>query len=486
MMSLRWRIIAAFGLVILLTILLSAGVAFWSTQTELIELTEEIGEFEAESLADILSREYTLVGSLERVELILAELGYLYDPELFAELSLGDPVFADLNELSQLYPDEFETISDLRVIIADQNDVVIADSFFEFNGEILSEISTGHEAEIIDYGADEDRIVGTVYIEVLEEYLSLEAEAFLQDTLINTIIGGLLTAIIALLLGAWLTGRITAPVTALTDAARSLTRRTDPEPLPVTSNDELGQMTIAFNQMIEALQTQRNLRQRLINDVSHELNTPLSVIQLEAAGLRDGLQEPQEAAVQIIQEINLLRNLVHDLNWLAETDSGEVQLNLASESLVEILTEEIERWQGQARSQSIHLNLEPLPDLPPILVDRLRMSQIFGNLISNALQHSAADGQITAAASLRPIPMEEGEWMVITVADDGEGIDPADLPHIFERFYRADQARSRLSGGRGLGLSLTRQLVRLHGGYIWVESQPGLGSKFFVALKPKQ
>ena len=144
MMSLRWRIIAAFGLVILLTILLSAGVAFWSTQTELIELTEEIGEFEAESLADILSREYTLVGSLERVELILAELGYLYDPELFAELSLGDPVFADLNELSQLYPDEFETISDLRVIVADQDDVVIADSFFEFNGEVYSEMSTGH------------------------------------------------------------------------------------------------------------------------------------------------------------------------------------------------------------------------------------------------------------------------------------------------------------------------------------------------------
>ena len=139
------------------------------------------------------------------------------------------------------------------------------------------------------------------------------------------------------MLGAWLSKRITAPVTALTEATQAIAQGNTTR-LPVTSSDELGRMSAAFNQMTSALETQRDLRSRLINDLSHELNTPLSVIQLEAKGLRDGLQTPESASDQIIREVDRLRGLVTDLNWLAETDYGELRLTLEASSIYELLT----------------------------------------------------------------------------------------------------------------------------------------------------
>ena len=122
--------------------------------------------------------------------------------------------------------------------------------------------------------------------------------------------------------------------------------------------------------MTTALHTQRDLRRRLIDDLSHELNTPLSVIQLEAKGLLDGLQEPAEGADRIISEVTLLRNLVRDLNWLAETDSGELQLVRAPCSVAELLNAELQRWQPQARMHEIGLSFEQRTALPELDLDR--------------------------------------------------------------------------------------------------------------------
>ena len=218
-----------------------------------------------------------------------------------------------------------------------------------------------------------------------------------------------------------------------------------------------------------ALQSQRNLRQRLLNDVSHELKTPLSVIQLEAKGLRDGLQTPSQAADHIIQEVDMLRNLVRDLNWLAETDSGELRLTFESCSLHELLTMEVARWQPEAHTRQITLLLQPLTDLPILDLDKIRMSQAISNVIQNALQHTAEGGQIIVTTTV-----EMDKCVEISVADNGAGIDTADLPYIVERFYRTDQSRSRCTGGRGLGLAIVRTIVEAHRGTVTITSD-GLG-----------
>ena len=235
-------------------------------------------------------------------------------------------------------------------------------------------------------------------------------------------------------------------------------------------------MSTAFNRMTSSLKSQRDLRKRLIDDVSHELNTPLSVIQLEAKGLRDGLQTPESASDHIIQEVDRLRGLATDLNWLAETDYGELRLTLQASSVYELLTAELDRWQPQSQARQIALSLQVPADLPDMNLDRMRVSQALGNVVSNAIHGTEAGGNIVLRAGL-----ESDEALTISITDDGIGIHPADLPHVFDRFYRTDQSRSRGIGGTGLGLAIARAIVEAHGGTIAVASD-GLGQGVTVTI----
>ena len=283
---------------------------------------------------------------------------------------------------------------------------------------------------------------------------------FSHTLLAITLIAALLTAGLATLLAAWLSKRITAPVLALTEATQAIAQGATTE-LPVSSSDELGRMSAAFNRMTSTLESQRDLRKRLINDLSHELNTPLSVIQLEAKGLRDGLQTPESASDHIIQEVGRLRGLVTDLNWLAETDHGELRLSLQRSSVDELLAAELDRWRPQCQAQEIELSLQASPDLPSIELDRMRMSQALGNIVGNAIHAIEADGNIELRAEL-----SSNEQLAISITDDGVGIHAAELPRVFDRFYRTDESHGRASGRTGLGLAIARAIVEAHGGTV--------------------
>ena len=175
---------------------------------------------------------------------------------------------------------------------------------------------------------------------------------------------------------------------------------------------------------------------------------------------------------------------MRDLNWLAETDSGELQLVRAPCSVAELLSAELQRWQPQARMHEIGLSFEQRTALPELDLDRMRMSQALGNVVHNALQHTEAGGRIVVAAGVEP----DGQ-VAITVSDDGAGIDAADLPHLFDRLYRADQSRTRGTGatrgtgGSGLGLAIARAILTAHAGTIAVTSAgPGKGTTVRFSL----
>ena len=204
------------------------------------------------------------------------------------------------------------------------------------------------------------------------------------------------------------------------------------------------------------------------------------MIQLEAQGLRDGLQTPESASDHIIQEVNRLRGLVTDLDWLGETDYGELRLTLEANSIGELLTAEVDRWQPQSQARQIELSLEVSDDLPDMVFDRMRMSQALGNVLSNAMHCTEAGGSIVLRAGL-----ESDALLAVSIIDSGTGIDAADLPHAFDRFYRTDQSRSRGIGGTGLGLAITRAIVEAHGGTITVASG-GLGQGAAVTLRLPQ
>ena len=462
-MSLRWRIMGSIVFVIVLTVVISVGVGYYATQSRLGVFVDEIGDDQASRLARDLSREYTAAGGWETVDRPLSEAGYIYD---------GVPR-RERSEESERESFELFHQDPIRVVIAGIDGRVVKDNSSELLSGTTAPDLDGHRGTVFDLNTNQP--VGHVYVDVNHEFLSTESHGFLNTLLYITVIGGTLTVGVAILLAVWLSGRITAPVTALTEATQAIAQG-DTTRLPVTSSDELGQMSAAFNQMTSALDTQRDLRRRLINDVSHELNTPLSVIQLEAKGLRDGLQTPESASDHIIQEVNRLRGLVTDLSWLAETDYGEIRLTLEKISIHELLAAEVDRWQPQSQSRQVELSLQVSADLPDMDLDRMRISQALGNVLSNAINCTEAGGNIVLRAGL-----DSDEALAISIIDDGIGIHAADLPHVFDRFYRTDQPRSRGIAGTGLGLAITRAIVEAHGGTVAATSD-GLGQGVTVTL----
>lgn len=447
-MSLRWRILRVLTLMTALMVSLSLGLGYYAARQQFDAFVDELGRREAKDLAGRLSRAYTEAAGWETLEAVLAEEGYLYEVE--SEHGEGDE---GESEESALFH-----IDRIRIVIVNLAGWIIHDNFAEFASAQAAPDLAGQRTEILDLQIGQT--VGYAYVDVNQDFLASESLGFLRELLLRSIIGGLLIIAMALLLATSLSKRITAPVTALTQA---MTQLDDAAPLPVASDDELGRMSMAFNQMTRELHKQRGLRKSLIDDVSHELNTPLTVIQLEAKGLLDGLQKPTQAARRIIQEVRMLHNLVNDLNWLAETDSGEAQFKLESCALDQLLISEVERWQPPAQAQHISLSLRPLPTLPTLQLDPMRIRQALGNIIHNALQHTP-QGQVAVAATIK-----DDEYLQISVTDDGAGIAASDLPHLFHRFYRTAPSR-----GRGLGLDIARAIIEAHGGSIAVHSD-GVG-----------
>ena len=471
--SLHGRILRAFVLIVVLTVVLSVAIGYYVTQSQLDGFVAQLAVVEAEHVARHLSREYTASAGWATVDRALADAGYLYVPESEHEEGRGERrERGDGAEESAFHIDR------IRIVVVADGGAVIRDNLARLRPGARAPALGGKRATVVDRGTG--RTVGYVYVDVEREFLATELHGFLRGMLSTTALGGVLLAAAALGVAAWIARRITAPVTLLTAAAKRIEQgEEDSTLLPVTSEDELGQMSDAFNRMTNALNTQKDVRRRLIHDLSHELNTPLAVIRLEAQGLRDELQEPDEAAELIIGEVTLLANLVRDLNWLAETDSGDLRLSREPVAMEQLLDSEQQRWQPRARMGEVDLKLQAAPGLPALELDPMRMSQALGNVVQNALQHTGPGGRITIVAA-----GTANGGITITVTDDGAGIAADDLPHVFDRLYRSDESRTRATGGSGLGLSIARAIVRAHAGTITTSSGgPNQGTTVRITLE---
>jgi signal transduction histidine kinase len=226
--------------------------------------------------------------------------------------------------------------------------------------------------------------------------------------------------------------------------------------------------------MARSLAQQETLRRNLMADIAHELRTPLTVIRSDLEALLDGVYEPTpEALASVQEETLLLARLVDDLRSLAQAEAGQLRLEREPLELAELLRGVAASFDLPARSQGQELRLELDPDLPVVEADPVRVRQVAANLVSNALRHAPEAGCVTVRAEALPAEVR------VSVADDGLGIAEEDVSRIFDRFWRGPQPRAQ---GSGLGLTIARELVRAHGGRIWVESEPGQGSTFFFTL----
>lgn len=287
-------------------------------------------------------------------------------------------------------------------------------------------------------------------------------------------------AIIAALALSFLFSRsVVAPVLAMSHATQRIADGRYDERLQVNGEDELAQLAARFNRMAEKLNEVESMRRRLIGDVSHELRTPLTAIKGSMEGLMDGvLPATDETYQQIHAEADRLNRLVDDLQELSRVEARAYQLDIRPVEVSSLVQTVTKRLAPHAESKRISLDLELAPGLPRLLADEDRAIQILTNLTANALQYTAEGGRVTISAK------QIKDEIHIVVQDTGIGIPPEHLPHIFDRFYRADKSRSRQSGGgSGIGLTIARALVEEHGGRIWVESAgDGRGSRFTFSL----
>ncbi|WP_405985376.1 sensor histidine kinase [Streptomyces sp. NBC_00872] len=359
--------------------------------------------------------------------------------------------------------------------------------------------------------------VGSARREQLTAYVAAPALLFIDDpgaagvpgfdlSPANTArIVGVTALVLALTVGASVIAgaRLVRPLHALTGAAQRMRDGLDSAPVPVGPDNEIGRLAAAFNDMAVHRARLEEQRKVMVSDVAHELRTPLSNIRgwLEAA--QDGLAEPDPAFVSsLLEEAVQLQHIIDDLQDLGAADAGALRLHLEPVYVSDLLGQVAAAHQGLAETAGVTLTvsgttpgpLRPSPDpvrpLPgpvqpspgsvqaPLHADPVRLRQAVSNLVSNAVRHTPPGGTVT----LRSYVTGSGDEVALEVSDTGSGIPAEDVPHVFDRFWRAEKSRNRSTGGSGLGLAIVLKLAEAHGGTASVESTEGRGSVFTVRL----
>ncbi|TCB94379.1 HAMP domain-containing histidine kinase [Micromonospora zingiberis] len=285
---------------------------------------------------------------------------------------------------------------------------------------------------------------------------------------IVTVTGAVLVAtiIVTVLVGR----RLVRPLQALTDAADRQ------HPAPVSTPDEIGRLARALNDSIHRRDRAEAQRRAMVSDVAHELRTPLTNIRSWLEAAQDDLAPTDAQLLGLLhEEAVLLQHIIEDLSDLAAADAGTLRIHPEPTYVRDVLTQVVESHRGTAQAAGIDLTMQ-IRDDPVLPADAVRLRQIVGNLVSNAIRYTPPGGSVTVGA----------QDSTITVRDTGVGIAAEHLPKIFDRFWRVDESRARTTGGSGLGLAITQQLVKAHGGALSVQSTLGEGTLFTVRLPDAQ
>ncbi|MDU4962087.1 MAG: HAMP domain-containing sensor histidine kinase [Sporomusaceae bacterium] len=454
------------------------GRLFWSHLTVIVVSTLILGGSLSYLIRDhvIATRKVELVSKGgSAVALIAPELaaGRLPSPETLARLS----------ELTMA-----------RVWLADQNGTILAGQpprrwgrdFDEtdtelnamFEGSVQSWIRTDQgdpeRAVVVALPVREAKTPTAMFLFTPILGINRAAQA-VESLLIYALLSGMAASIV---LGYFMSRSLTRPIEDISRAAARFAGGDFASRTTVTGDHEIGKLGETFNAMAASLARNEQNRRDFLANISHEIRTPIAAIQAMAEALHDKVAGPQLAdryLETIVGQTRHIDRLVQDLLDLAQLEAGELKIVTTRLALAEQLALARDRFSPLLAERGITLELPPAENRL-VIADPLRLEQVLNNLLANAVRHSYPDSAIQLRTE------QDGDYAVIQVVDHGEGIAAGDLPHIWDRFYRAEKSRSRASGGSGIGLAVTRQLVRAMGGEVAVESTAGRGSVFTITL----
>ncbi|MGQ9490098.1 MAG: sensor histidine kinase [Anaerolineae bacterium] len=437
--SLRFRLLVSTILVMLIAVSVTAFFASRRTTGEFQRYVEVRNPIESRRLGFLLARAYARNRNWTEIQ-------------------------SDIENLGQ--------ISGERIIIADPLGTIVAASDRRLIGRTVDPKWPPPSATIRMDGT----VVGLLYIGSAGD-LPAEQTAFLRAVNRSLLLGALIAGLVAVVVTFATSSRILRPVERLTEAARRMEKGDLSARVDIEAEDEIGQLAHAFNAMANSLAQQEQLRRNMVGDVAHELRTPLTNLRGYLEAVRDGLLAPDAALVEnLYEETMLLSRLVADLQELAQAEAGQLKLLRAATALSGIIELAVAMFRPQAEAKGLTLEVALPDNLPLVDVDRERIGQVLRNLLTNALAYTPAGGQIVVTAEARRTEV------LVAVQDTGTGIPAEHLPYVFDRFYRADRARARQTGGAGLGLAIVKQLIQAHGGTVAVQSTPGQGSTFTFTL----
>ncbi|ARU59944.1 two-component sensor histidine kinase [Tumebacillus avium] len=383
------------------------------------------------------------------------------------------PKLTEISEITRHYetPEQIQLPADASILLLSRDERVLYHSgaateqtlkLFGIRNKIKQNGQT--VAELYYHDADVDR-------------MSKLRLGVMASTRFLLLFGTVVFVLISLIVAFFLSKRLTKPLRALLPTIDRLGNGEFGIQAPVLSRDEHGKVAVAFNKMSTQLQQDEEVRRNLVADVAHELRTPLTIIR----GKLDLFQqhgepiEPQEL-LPLQDDLIRLTRLVEDLHQLSLAEAKQLPLDKKPTELAALLRRIVERVAFDAESKEIGLTFVSHADNKLIQADPNRITQVFLNLLINAIRYTPAGGQVYVTLD------EEGDTLRTTITDTGIGIAPEHLPFLFNRFYRTDTARDRHTGGMGLGLAIVKEFVLAHGGTISVESEPGQGTTFTVNL----
>ena len=458
MRSISSKLILAFLSIGIVSVTIIFMTARWNTRAEFIRFLSDQSRTD---IIDALTNYYEENGTWEGAEIIWYQPNYGH---------------------AQPGGEHGEPPRRMPFTLTDQNgNVLIPDDHYRI-GDKVSSSDLKNGVEITENG----KVVG-VLVPMPGPFEGQPRELeFIERINMTLLYGALVGAVIALLLGIFLSRSLTRPIRELTQATHAVSEGDLSQQVPVRSKDELGELARAFNKMSSELSRSINTRKQMTADIAHELRTPLSLILGHAEAVHDGVLPPSPENFEIIrEEAARLEHLVNDLRTLSLADAGELSIQFQTIEPVRLLNEVAALYQYQTQKKNISFELDAASNLPNIEVDPGRMTQVLTNILDNAMRHTPEGGRIILAAK------EVDDMVELSVQDSGPGLSVEDLDRIFDRFYRTDTARQREDGGSGLGLAIAKSIVQAHGGQLSAESdivphrEPGSGLRVIIRLPKK-